>query len=216
MNRAQDFIESYYERFTTALEAFDRAPLPEILRVLERVRRRGGTLWVAGNGGSSSIAEHWVCDATKGTFVSSRPALRAQSLTSNGALLTALANDIAYEEVFRQQLIYFLQPRDAVLLVSSSGNSANVVRACQYAREQGVPTIAFVGFDGGELRRLAEWVVWVPVHNYGMVEDAHQSLMHCLTQYLRVRAEASPGTRKARSATKRRPERGRSPAVVPT
>jgi phosphoheptose isomerase len=64
-----------------------------------------------------------------------------------------------------------------------------VVAACKYAVERGVPTIAFVGFSGGELRRLADHVVWIPIDNYGIVEDTHQSLMHVLTQYLRTRAE---------------------------
>ena len=104
-------------------------------------------------------------------------------------MLTALSNDIGYELVFQRQLVYYLQPDDAVLLVSSSGSSPNVVRACQYARERGVPTVAFVGFDGGELARIADHVVRVPVDNYGMAEDTHQSLMHVLTQYLRASSE---------------------------
>ena len=100
--------------------------------------------------------------------------------------LQKLLNDQrnGYEEVFRQQLVYYLQPGDAVLLVSSSGNSPNVVNACSYAKERGVPTIAFVGFKGGRLQELADHCVWIPIENYGIAEDAHQSLMHVLTQYL--------------------------------
>ena len=109
-------------------------------------------------------------------------------------MLTALANDMAYDQVFSRQLVYYLRPEDAVLLISSSGNSPNVVEACLYARERGVPTIAFVGFDGGRLRALADHVVWVPVDTYGMAEDTHQSVMHCVTQYLRYRAEKEQGT----------------------
>ncbi len=78
-----------------------------------------------------------------------------------------------------------------MLLVSSSGNSANVVNACKYAMERGVPTIAFVGFTGGELSRLADHVVHVPIENYGMAEDAHQSVMHVITQYLKLYATGS-------------------------
>jgi phosphoheptose isomerase len=89
--------------------------------------------------------------------------------------------------VFSEQLKYYLTENDAVLLVSSSGNSPNVVAACQYANERGVPTIAFVGFKGGKLAELAKHVIWIPIENYGIVEDSHQSLIHVLTQYLRAR-----------------------------
>jgi D-sedoheptulose 7-phosphate isomerase len=190
MNDFEHFVDDYYRRFVDALQAFDRAPLARICEVLERVRDEGGTVWVAGNGGSAAIADHTVCDTTKGTHVDGSAPLRSVSLSANGPMVTALANDLSYEEVFRQQLVYYLGSKDAVLLVSSSGNSPNVVAACKYAKERGVPTIAFVGFEGGELRRLADHVVWIAVDNYGIAEDTHQSLMHVLTQYLRVRAEA--------------------------
>jgi len=191
MRDFEKFVDGYYERFVGALQKFDRGSLPRICEVLERVRSRGGTVWVAGNGGSAAIADHTVCDTTKGTHVEGVSPLHSVSLSANGPMITALANDLSYEDVFRQQLVYYLGQDDAVLLVSSSGNSPNVVAACQYAKERGVPTIAFVGFSGGELRRLADHVVWIPVDNYGIVEDTHQSLMHVLTQYLRMRAEGA-------------------------
>jgi D-sedoheptulose 7-phosphate isomerase len=79
--------------------------------------------------------------------------------------------------------------------VSSSGNSPNVVEACKYANEVGVPTIAFVGFKGGKLKDMAKHVVWIPIENYGIVEDTHQSLIHVLTQYLRARSLATTKSR---------------------
>lgn len=183
----ESFVRSYYERFTAALRDFDKSPLTGVLAVFESVAERGGTIWVAGNGGSAAIADHTVCDTSKGTFVEGKPPVRSISLASNGAMITALANDFAYERVFSEQLKYYLEEGDAVLLVSSSGNSPNVVEACRYANLRGVPTIAFVGFKGGKLAELARHVVWIQVDNYGIVEDTHQSLMHVLTQYLRER-----------------------------
>lgn len=184
------FVEQYYRSFAAVLESFDKAPLAEILSLMDRVAERGGTLWVAGNGGSASISDHTACDATKGTFIDGEPPLRCVSLSANAAMLTALANDVGYDQVFRHQLMYYMRPEDAVLLVSSSGSSPNVVEACRYARKCGVPTIAFVGFDGGELATLADQVVHVRIDNYGIAEDTHQSLMHVLTQYRLARAEA--------------------------
>ena len=178
------FVGDYYRRMAEMVEAFDKQPLAGVAEVFLKVREAGGTIWVAGNGGSASIADHTVCDTSKGTFCEGHAAFKSVSLSANNALLTALGNDIGYEEVFRQQLVYYLEPRDAVLLVSSSGNSPNVVNACHYAKERGVPTIAFVGFKGGTLSEIADHCVWIPIENYGIAEDIHQSLMHVLTQYL--------------------------------
>lgn len=190
MDDLNGFIASYYERFAKALLEFDKTPLAEVLEVFDRVTAAGGTVWVAGNGGSAAISDHTVCDCSKGTYVDGHPPFRAISLASNVPLLTAIGNDISYDDVFSEPLKYYLKPEDAVLLVSSSGNSPNVVKACDHANAQGVPTIAFVGFKGGKLAEKARHVVHIAVENYGIVEDTHQSLIHALTQYMKARAEA--------------------------
>lgn len=187
MDDLNGFLASYYERFAKALLEFDKSPLNDVLAVFDAVTEAGGTVWVAGNGGSAAIADHTVCDCSKGTHVDGHPPFRTISLTANVAMLTALGNDISYDAVFSEQLKYYLKPGDAVLLVSSSGNSPNVVNACAYANAQGVPTIAFVGFKGGKLAETARHVVHIAVENYGIVEDTHQSLIHALTQYMKAR-----------------------------
>lgn len=185
------FVTDYYARFAQAVLDFDKGPLADVLAVLDAVAGAGGTLWLAGNGGSAAIADHSVCDIAKGTYTPGKTKpLRAVSLAANGPLLTALGNDIAYADVYAEPLKYYLTDRDAVLLVSSSGNSENVVRACAAANEKGVPTIAFTGFSGGRLKAMARHVVHVPVTNYGIVEDIHQSLIHVLTQYIAGRGAA--------------------------
>ena len=191
-----EFVEGYYQQYIRVLNSFDKSSLEPVLDTFLDVRDKGGTLWVAGNGGSAAIGDHTVCDVTKGTHTEGQPTIKSISLSSNTAMLTALGNDLDYEQVFSQQLKYYLGKNDALLLVSSSGNSPNVVKACEYANSRGVPTIAFVGFKGGKLRRIAKHCVWIPIENYGMAEDAHQSLMHVTTQYImayanqRVAAEA--------------------------
>lgn len=186
-----DFATGYFRRFAGAVERLDRRPLAAAAAVLAATRERGGSLWIGGNGGSCAVADHAVCDLTKTAHVPGRRALRCISMVSNGPILTALANDLGYDEVFEKQLEYGLEARDAVLLISSSGNSPNVVRACRYAKSRGVPTIAFVGFAGGELGSLADHTVWVPIDDYGVVEDLHQSLIHVLAQYFRQAAAGS-------------------------
>lgn len=187
------FISDYYARFAEALLAFDKGPLKDVLAVFDKVTAAGGTVWVAGNGGSAAISDHTVCDCSKGTYVEGENPFRTISLTSNVALLTALGNDISYDDVFSEPLKYYLKPEDAVLLVSSSGNSPNVVKACEYANAQGVPTVAFVGFKGGKLKAAAQHCVHIEVENYGIVEDTHQSLIHALTQYMKARSLAKAG-----------------------
>ena len=191
MTSAAEFIDDYYAQFAEVLRTFDKSSLVDIADVFEQVADSGGTIWAAGNGGSAAIADHTVCDVSKGMHVEGCKPLRCVSLASNGPMITALGNDISFDQIFRKQLIFYAQPGDAALFVSSSGNSPNVVEACRYANEQNLATIAFVGFDGGELSRIANHVVHIDKPNYGIVEDIHQSLMHVLTQYLRAKREVS-------------------------
>jgi phosphoheptose isomerase len=185
------FITAYYDRFARALLDFDKGPLRDVLSVFDKVIAQGGIVWVAGNGGSAAIANHTVCDCSKGTHVEGHPPFRTVSLASNVEMLTAIGNDISYDAVFSEPLKYYLTEKDALLVVSSSGNSPNVVKACEYANARGVPTVAFVGFKGGKLKEIATHVVHIAVDNYGIVEDTHQSLIHALTQYMKARATAA-------------------------
>ena len=116
-----------------------------------------------------------------------------RSLVSNVSVLTAIANDMGYEQTFRFQLEMGLASKDDVLiLISSSGNSPNIIEAAKYAIEHEMILIGMSGFDGGRLKEMATISLHVPVSNYGVVEDCHQALMHCLAQvhYLQVRQKA--------------------------
>ncbi|HXS17594.1 MAG TPA: SIS domain-containing protein, partial [Polyangiaceae bacterium] len=188
MSEFLTFVDDYYKRFSETLLSFDKTPLAGVLEVVDRVTRDDGILWVAGNGGSAAISNHTCCDMTKGTHTEGCQILRCQSLAANVPILTAIGNDIGYDETFSKQVQYYVRPRDALLLVSSSGNSPNVIKACELANDLGVDTIAFVGFGGGKLKDLAKHCVWIPINNYGIVEDAHQSLIHVLSQYIKARS----------------------------
>jgi D-sedoheptulose 7-phosphate isomerase len=181
------FMDDYYERFIRVLSSLDRSPLSDMLRVLDELMARESTLWLLGNGGSAGISNHAACDLTKGPRGAGAPGLRCLSLASNVPMLSALGNDLGYERIFAEQLAYYARPGDAVLLVSSSGNSPSIIEACTYANQSGLTTLAFVGFRGGRLKELAQHCVWVPSDNYGIVEDTHQSLVHVLTQFLQQR-----------------------------
>jgi len=191
------FAEDYRRRLLAAVEAWDLVALERVAALLADARARGATVLVAGNGGSAAVANHTECDASKGTHVDGAPALNTRSLAANTSVLTALGNDFGYETVFAKQVEYYGKAGDVLLLVSSSGNSPNVVAACRTARARGLVTVAFVGFDGGALRDLADHVLHIPVDNCGMVEDLHQSSIHLITQFLRLAWDAD---RRAASA----------------
>lgn len=187
---AHGYLAQYAVTLCNNLEALAPRDLDRATTLIRDAR----TLFVGGNGGSSTIADHWVCDMSKGRWSAGKPAPRIVSLTANTGLLTALANDLAYADVFRAQLeMHGLDFLDCVVLISASGNSPNVVAAAEYAKGRAVPIIAFTGFDGGRLRELATVSLHIPVRNYGVVEDAHQVLMHVIAQVLRpIARPASP------------------------
>jgi D-sedoheptulose 7-phosphate isomerase len=112
------------------------------------------------------------------------------SLNDNMPLVSALANDIGYEYVFSEQLKNLIQPGDVLISITGSGNSPNIVRAMEYARERAATNVALLGFDGGRALELADEYVLVPVRDYGVVEDLHMVLDHILTEYFRARLDA--------------------------
>ncbi|GAB6052630.1 SIS domain-containing protein [Magnetospira thiophila] len=180
------YFDAYTNRLAYALKSIDRDRLTQAGTRLETTYREGGRLYVCGNGGSAAIADSFVGDHAK--LVQSDTPLKPRiiSLSSNIPMLTAIANDMSYADVFLYQLRSDARPGDLLLVISSSGDSENVVRAAQWARENGVDVIAFTGFDGGRLAGLATYHLHVEADNYGVIEDCHQSLMHVLAQYIRL------------------------------
>jgi phosphoheptose isomerase len=165
---------------TIDLDAFDRAA-----GILLEAYARGARAFSCGNGGSASIANHLQCDHLKGVRTATDLAPHVMSLSTNVELLTAIANDTGYENVFVYQLQAQADPGDVLVAVSSSGRSPNIVRALSWARDHGLRTIALTGFDGGAARAVAEVAVHVDSTNYGIIEDLHQAIMHALAQYIR-------------------------------
>jgi len=180
------YADAYFAAVGKAQASVDRKKLTNALKLLDAAYERGATLYVCGNGGSASISNHLVCDHSKGgqTDTDLRP--KVVSLATNIEMITAIANDIAFDDVFVYQLRTLAEKGDVLLTISASGDSENVVRAAEWARRNGVKVISFTGFDGGRTAKLADVNLHVAGDNYGVVEDAHQSLMHILAQYVRL------------------------------
>ncbi len=166
------------------MKEVDRQQLDIASRLIKNARGYGLRIFVAGNGGSSSIADHLGCDMTKGTYIKDRSSIEVISLVSNTAILTAIANDISYDDIFSYQLgMANVRAGELLILISSSGNSPNIVKANDWALANGMITIGLTGFTGGKLMERASVRLHVPFHNYGIVEDCHQAIMHCLAQF---------------------------------
>jgi len=176
-------IDNYLPAFERSLKSIDHNAIERISHRLCLARENGATIYVAGNGGSAAIASHWVNDLGKATKRSGSPPVRVMSLSDNVSWLTALANDEGYERVFAGQLENFAKQGDVLIVISSSGNSSNLVRAVELARTRGVTTIGMLGFDGGILRQLTDDCVLVPTPkgSYGLVEPMHEMICHLLT-----------------------------------
>lgn len=144
----------------------------------------GGKIITCGNGGSAHTASHYITDWAKMSNLATGRKFRGLSLCDNVGLVTAFANDIAYDEIFVGQLRAILDPGDLVVAVSGSGNSANVVRAVEYANAAGADTLAVVGYDGGKLKELAKTSVWVRSFDMQLCEDVHMMFGHMVMKTL--------------------------------
>jgi D-sedoheptulose 7-phosphate isomerase/D-glycero-D-manno-heptose 1,7-bisphosphate phosphatase len=167
------------------MASVDTTRFEEAARILNAAYDRGATVFSCGNGGSASIANHFQCDHVKGVRVGTGLLTRVQSLSANVEILSAIANDNGYENVFDFQLESQARPGDVLVAVSSSGRSPNIVRALEWCARNGVETVAFTGFTGGPARELATVAIHVDSGNYGVIEDSHQACMHLLAQYVR-------------------------------
>ena len=182
---AATYFSEYADEMTRAASSVEGAAFTHAAAILLEAYTRGATVFSCGNGGSAAIANHLQCDHTKNVRTETDLNPRVMSLSVNVELLTAIANDLAYEDVFRYQLQAQSGPGDVLVAVSSSGRSPNIVRALEWARDHGLRTIALTGFDGGDARTVAEVAIHVNGMNYGVIEDLHQTIMHALAQYIR-------------------------------
>ena len=182
---AGEYGVAYLDLLRCGANALDSKAIARAGAILDEVINQGRSIFVCGNGGSAAISNHLHCDFLKGIQTDTDRRPRVVSLSASIETITAIANDIAYSEIFAYPLRTLACRGDALITISASGNSENVVRAARWARENGVRTIALTGFSGGRTGPLADVNIHIPVDNYGVVEDLHQSVMHILAQFLR-------------------------------
>ncbi len=177
-------IQTYISHVQEVLARLTLADVQRSIDVIMEAYYAEKQIFVIGNGGSASTASHLACDLGKGTSVRGKPRFRVISLTDNVATMTAWSNDIAYEDVFMEQLKNLVNPEDVIIAISASGNSENVLRAMQHARNIGCKTIGWSGFGGGKLASICDVNVVVESDRYGPIEDVHLILNHVLHAWI--------------------------------
>ncbi len=185
-NIVDSYLKSYKVRLNNILDQLTQDNLEPVITAIIDTFKRGNTLFVAGNGGSAATASHMQVDFSFFVryFTEFRPKIRA--ITDNVPMMTAVGNDTSFNDIFVEQLKGHFVPGDSLLCISASGNSENVVRAAQYANDNGGVSIAWVGFSGGKLKDVSK----VSLHlenekgDYGPIEDMHMILDHMIVNYL--------------------------------
>ncbi len=180
-----DAVDVYLTQLAGTVQDMPREPIWAVIHALMDAWRTGRRVFILGNGGSASTASHMVNDLNKLTIRPGKPRFKAMCLADNVPLLTAWGNDTAFENVFVEPMLNFLEAGDVVIGISASGNSANVVKALRVAHEHGAVTVAFTGCKGGKCLDLADHCIPIPSEHLGQQEDAHVILDHVIANTLK-------------------------------
>ncbi|HEX3406499.1 MAG TPA: SIS domain-containing protein [Caulobacteraceae bacterium] len=192
----RDLIGRYREAFNAALTLEAMEVVPTLGEALRQAWQGGRTIYLCGNGGSAGNANHLANDFLYGAGVTNGIGLKVESLSANPAVLTCLANDIGYENVYAEQLRVKGEPGDVLIVLSGSGNSPNVVRALEVGQAKGMTSFAILGFTGGKCKGLAQHPIHFPVDDMQISEDLQMVIGHLCMQWLC----ANPLTQPAASA----------------
>jgi D-sedoheptulose 7-phosphate isomerase len=180
------FCRDYGRRLHSVFDSVDKEGIGKLAMALQLAAQDRSQVFLAGNGGSAANAIHLANDflygLSKGAGV---PGLRVEALSANPSVLTCLANDIAYEEVFSQQLKVKGGPGDVFIALSGSGNSPNIIRALEVARDQGMQTFAVLGFAGGKALTLTKTAIHFPIDDMQIAEDLQMMVGHICMQLVR-------------------------------
>jgi D-sedoheptulose 7-phosphate isomerase len=182
----EDFIRKSFEASIAAkrevAEKFS-STIAQMARVMVEALRKGRRIYIAGNGGSASDAQH-IAGELVGRFTMERKAIPAIALTADTAVMTAIANDYGYDEVFRRQVEAHVREGDVLLCISTSGNSPNVLKALEQAKKIGARVLALSGRDGGKLAKAAELCVTVPAKESARIQESHITIGHILCEII--------------------------------
>ena len=179
-----EHCKSYAAQLVRVLEQQEWDSVETLAQTISKCWENGRNLYLCGNGGSAGNAIHLANDFLYGVGQDLVPGIKVEALSGNPSVLTCLANDIGYEEIFSQQLKVKAQPKDVLVILSGSGNSPNVIRALEVGKEKDMSTFAILGYSGGRCLDLAEVPIHFPVDDMQISEDMQLVVGHMCMQWL--------------------------------
>ncbi len=190
-------VDAYLERLREELNRLDQATIERFSEALYEAWQAERFIFVIGNGGSAATASHFCEDLGKNTLRpddmhdDGKKRMRVLSLTDHVSWITALGNDLSYDEVFAQQLRQYASPGDLLVAISGSGNSPNIITAVEWANQRGLKTFGMTGYDGGKLKQLQHDGIHVELDDMGMAESIHSCILHWVVEDVHGRVNAA-------------------------
>lgn len=189
--KPSSFAYAYVDRLNLLFKKIDSNKIDDLFLKLDKTRKKKRKIFLAGNGGSSSTAAHMQNDLNFDVLKRSNTKIPFKffNLSDNSPSITAISNDIKYEDIFSKQIEIFGDRQDMLILLSASGNSKNLINAANLANKKGIYTYGFLGFDGGKLKKICRDFILFPSDKleYGLVEDAHLILNHVISHWFQVK-----------------------------
>lgn len=181
------YIRSVIEEKRKCLDEFEKSGCNDVLvcvseRVVETLKN-GHKILIAGNGGSAADAQHFAAELV-GRFLTERKGLPAIALTTDTSILTSVANDYSFEQIFSRQIGALAVEGDLFIGISTSGNSENVLCAVREAKEKGIFTVGFLGKDGGKLKEKCDLSLIIPSNITAMVQEMHETCIHIICAFV--------------------------------
>jgi len=183
---SKDYYTKYINMLNYAISRVEKNSIEAAYKLIKKKILLKNNIFLCGNGGSAAISNHFVCDFQKGLSEIKNLQPKIISLSSNVPLITAIANDINFSDIFLEQFKNLYNKNDLLIIISSSGKSKNIEKLVNYANKKNVETIGLSGFDGGVLRKKSKIKIHVNSNNYGIIEDVHHILLHSLYQSIKV------------------------------
>lgn len=180
-----DKLKAYIMDCAESVQKSDFEALAKIAKKLIEIKGTKNRIFTAGNGGSSATASHIVNDLVKGCRVGDKPGFNAMCLSDSSTVVTCLGNDFSYEDIYKIQLETFSGPGDVLIVFSGSGNSQDIVKACEYAKQNNVFVIGFGGRDGGKMKQFCDICLIAPTDSMEELEDMHLIYEHALVSIIR-------------------------------
>jgi D-sedoheptulose 7-phosphate isomerase len=185
------YLEQYMAALKEGMDAFDSGEFEKLIAILVEAYKKDNQVFIAGNGGSAASANHFVCDFGKNAvpFASGKRRFRIISVSDNVEKITAIGNDISFNEIFSFQLGNLMNEDDVFIAISASGNSPDIVSACEFAKTKKARVITITGFDGGRIKCIADAAIVAALKSYEQVEDIHLIVLHMIVYYFKNHPE---------------------------